>query len=245
MPAQTITLEILTATLSRSAVKTLITEGRDDFELFRHINDKVGFSDCLPAGNKAAVLGLCERHNEHSCPRLAYLVDSDLWVLQGVPYEVTRLPNLVLTDGYSIENDLIRDADPERFIYQADISDYYAQLGLIIKWFAAGATARSLGYSFDFDKRISHICEGRSHCFTLEAQADVLRHPPSQDLVDEITSDYKRLLRGKTWQSLISRYLNYNGRAIMHNPKAILESGLHSGGVYSTILLTKIRSFLV
>jgi hypothetical protein len=222
----------------------LVTEGSDDYTLFRHLNDDLGFGDCLPAGNKDAVLKLCADHAAHSCPRIAYLVDRDLWSVNGLPKHVASLPNLIITDGYSIENDLLRDHDPERLIYDIDRSYYDAQLELLIKWFAAGITARGMGREFDFDRKISYVCAERAKTYTLEAQADVLSHNPPQALIDDIRADYPRLLRGKTWLSLLSRFLNYNGRAVHHNPKAMLEAGLRSRGQHSTALLHSLRTAL-
>ena len=49
------------AALSKSDLITLVTEGRDDYSIFRNLQDAVGFGQCLSVGGRRNVLGLHER----------------------------------------------------------------------------------------------------------------------------------------------------------------------------------------
>lgn len=245
MPPPHYDINELKSVLIRSDKSTLITEGRTDYTLFRSLSSLIGQVDCLPAGNKHAVLAVNQDHLSYGTSKIACLVDSDLWVIDGVPELYQNRPNLVMTDGYSIENDLLRDINAEDLILQNDLANYHRDLALFCQWFCAGVIARRDGFDFDFNQKASYISQTGSGTLTLSAQADVVKFLPPASLIDQVLRNHQKLLRGKTWLSLLSRYLNYQGRPICHNPMALLELGLKSRGYYSSTLIGNLEAYFL
>lgn len=202
----------------------------------------MGFGDLLPVGGKANVLALREEAGSFTCPRVAFLVDRDLWTLSGTP-DVYVVDNLIITDGYSIENDLLRDCNAENLLDDGQLEDYHEDLKLIISWYASGVTARLQGVGFDFDRSLDKILSRAEHALTPEASIDLAMFEPDPALVEQISSDHQRFLRGKTWLKLLARYLTARGR-IQHSTTALLDMGLKSGGTYSSALIDKLRDQL-
>lgn len=233
------TFEEIRSLLQRSDLTTLVTEGRDDYSLFRGIRNRVGTGDLLPAGGKQSVLLLRNESHTFSCPKISFLVDRDTWLFSGVPNGVAG-DDLIITDGYSIENDMLRDINPEALLDEDQIEYYKNDLTIVIRWYCSGVKARLSGATFDFDKPISFIIDPFGG-FTPEAQIDMALWPAEEELIEQVSADYKRLLRGKTWLKLLSRYLCANDRPIQHSPKSLLEIGMRSNGENSTRLISAIR----
>lgn len=239
MPVPMYTLEELRHTLQHSAIPSLITEGRTDYTLMRSVAATCG-GDCLPAGNKAAVIVVADDPNLFARPQTAFLVDADFWSLDGSPGNRVAQENLIITEGYSIENDLLRDADVEQYLDQNECGPYQRDIDAIVRWFSAGIVARREGMLFDFEQRINTLLGENPGELTPNALAAISHYAPSQDLVDQIRGDYRRILRGKTWSQVLNRYLCANGRLIQHPPLSLMDKGIRSDGPFATRLRTAI-----
>ena len=111
MPKIFPTVDETIETLKRSNIPTLITEGRDDYIVFRRLEDKlVGGVSVLPVGGRDNVIQVFRRRAEVGHDRIAFVIDRDLWCFTPVPNELLD-ERVIVTNGYSIENDVFRDAD--------------------------------------------------------------------------------------------------------------------------------------
>jgi hypothetical protein len=243
MPVPRYTHDELRSALERSEIPSLITEGRNDYAVMRHLAQNVG-GDCLPAGNKDGVLRISDDPIVGTRPRTAFLVDADLWAVRGAPPERLAHPRLVITDGYSIENDLLRDANVEGLLDGDELGPYAEDIRHACSWFAAGVVAREGGVGFDFNVGVNSILLPDAGGLTAAAQLTVDTYTPPEDLIDEIAANHQRLLRGKTWLSVLNRYFCATGRLVQHPPLSLLAIGMRSGGLQSTRLKEELAALL-
>jgi hypothetical protein len=234
--------EELDAFLMRSVLPSLITEGSDDYSLMRNFAAKIG-GDCLPVGGKQNVLQAAQRDAVAPRSRTAFVVDRDLWLLQGVPNWIEERP-VVITDGYSIENDVLRDANAEALLDHDELPKYQDDIEQVCRWFASGATARLLGLDFDFERKINRVLVPGTSDLTEEAQQEIVQTPPDAAVLRTIVEDYPRFLRGKTWLRVLSRHVCAQDRHVQHAPVTILTMGMRSGREHSTQLISDVENFL-
>lgn len=219
----TMTTDELFATLSRSSLPTVVLEGKDDLIVFRDLESK--FADIqlsvLPVGGRKAVLDLFERYPELAPKKaVAFIADQDFWVVTGVPagYQSERL---LLTTGYSIENDVFVDGDLKRFLSKEEAEKFTKELVVFVRWYAL-AFSRFLkdpGKRFDFHP--NHILDNEAEREKLLALDAGEIYPA--DLQKQILEDYGRLLRGKSLMALLMRQLAHQKRTVRHHSKALTE----------------------
>lgn len=234
-----ITVDEMIATLKRSSLPTLVTEGGDDVIVFRGAEvdfSSVGLS-ILPVGGRDKLLQIFCRRDELEHITIAFIADRDVWVYDKVPPEFVS-ENLVLTDGYSVENDLYRDGNLENLLTNDEVGRFRAELSAFIKWYAL-AVARVLdGRGGKIRVHPNHLLDNN------ERLKDELKLQEGEaypdDLKSKIDSDYKKYLRGKSLMPLIMRQLSYPGRSVRHNHRSIMEivacnRGLLIGAIYDQL----------
>ena len=240
MPVPRYSVEELEALLERSSLPSLVTEGSDDYSLMRHLATDVG-GDCLPVGGKRNVIKAVESPALAGRPKTGFMVDRDLWLFSDVPAHLEGLP-LVITDGYSIENDLLRDADAESLLDPAEQGPYEQDLDGVCEWFAAGVTGRLAGEDLDLNIKVSKLVDDDG--LTDEARALIDQFPPDPELSAMIRGNYPKLLRGKTWLGTICRHISAQGRLVQHSPLSVLTYGMRSGKEHSANLIDQIDVLL-
>src|SRR5258708_3282019 len=127
-----LTIDEILATLKHSSLPTVIIEGRDDAIVFRRLEviyGEAGLS-IFAVGGRSALLATFARRDEVGKNDIAFIADRDAWVLCGVPSQC-KAGCLIPTEGYSIENDVIRDGRletlmtaPERATYLRELSEF-------------------------------------------------------------------------------------------------------------------------
>ena len=78
-------------------------------------------------------LSLYARRKEFAHLPVAFVADRDLWLFSGIPSDY---PEIIWTEGYSIENDLYAGADLEKVLNANDVDEHRQVLDSIIEWFA-------------------------------------------------------------------------------------------------------------
>lgn len=98
----------LRAQLKKNTLPTLLIEGKTDLKVLRSVLRRQGSADFAlqPCGGRNEVLELYRDRASFPAGTVAFLADRDFWVVEGVPEEYA---DLVLTKGYSIENELYAD----------------------------------------------------------------------------------------------------------------------------------------
>lgn len=217
-----LTVEETIAALNRSALPTVIVEGDNDIVVLRRLEVDFAGLSVLPAGGRDAVLELFRRRSEiTNSAAKAFVADRDCWVFAGVPVEF-QSQVLILTDGYSLENDIISDGNLEALLMPGEIPIFKEELSIVIKCFVVGL-ARILDgrpgvISFHPNQMLDHV-DQREAALSLSAGETFPEH-----LCLQVTAEYRRLLRGKTLLQTLVRQLARPGRAAKHHTHALMET---------------------
>jgi hypothetical protein len=190
-----ITVDEIIATLKRSSLPTLVTEGGDDVIVFRGAEvdfASIGLS-ILPVGGRDKLLQIFCRRSELEHINIAFVADRDVWVYNEVPQEFVS-EKLVLTDGYSVENDLYRDGNLENLLTNDEAGRFRAELAAFIKWYAL-AVARVLdGRGGKIRIHPNHLLDSNERLSSESELQEGEAYP--DELKAKIENDYKRYLRG-------------------------------------------------
>ena len=116
-------------------IPTVIVEGENDIPIYRRIEKYIGVQDAdvIQVGGRNNLLSLYERRKEFAHLPVAFIADRDLWLFSGIPPDY---PDIIWTEGYSIENDLYAGATLEDLLNANDVSEHRQVLDSIIEWFA-------------------------------------------------------------------------------------------------------------
>jgi hypothetical protein len=232
-----ISVDEIVGTLQRSSLPSIVVEGSDDMIVYRRIEERLSSidADVLPALGRDKLLKVFERRSELPCTaRVVFIADKDTWVYGGVPAEYCD-QMLVLTDGYSIENDLYRDGKLESLLLEEERQVFERELKDFVSWYAIALSRHFIDKNESIKLHPHHVLD--SNCFSSLVS---LRHGECapQALFDKIRSDYPRLLRGKSLLDLLVRQTTSPKRKPSHNSLALLELAAVNPGP----LLQKIES---
>ncbi|AOX19394.1 DUF4435 domain-containing protein [Kozakia baliensis] len=219
-----LTLDDIIATLKHSSLPNIVVEGSDDIVIYRRMEDFLSedFVSVLPVYGRKNVLQIFKRKSEFKdSANVAFIADRDDWVYSEIPEEFVD-ENLIFTNGYSIENDAIRDGDFCRLMSPEEKSRFDVELDLILKWFAAAMQK----FLDDEPIRISSHPEEllKNPNFKLSIDKILENDEAARILLDRLRADPFGLLRGKTLLAVIMRQLSYAGRAARHNHLALLDA---------------------
>lgn len=229
-------------TLQRSSLPTVVTEGYEDYFAFRRMEAalaslKISF---LPAGGKCAVLEVYRRRAEFADLRTAFVVDRDLWLFAGTPAEFDQA-ELIQTDGCSLENDLYRDGQLERFLYGEEVAKFAIDCRAICEWYSFAVRSHLSGRptTLDFHPNVLLLGPG-----TLNPKVLTQCHytGPCAILFPQISANYARDLRGKTLLQLLTKHLAYPGRPAKHSSRALMEYASTVQGRYMQTISEKLSA---
>jgi Protein of unknown function (DUF4435) len=231
------------ATLKHSSLATIIVEGINDIHYLRQIEKVIPGISILPVGGKSRVLDLRKRIGEFGNIRTAFLIDKDSWVIDGVPFEIQSDPLIVTTDGYSIENDILRDSNIVANLTALEETEYCNDINRICHWFCAAILEKKANPEFTFEVPVSRIlCKENGH--TEEAKSIISQHTPDAIFIESMVTDHQKKLRGKTWQKLLTHYLDCNNRTPKIVVSAVMAHSMSQGGRFVTSLFTSIQKAL-
>ena len=178
-------VELALRTLKRSELPTLIVEGVHDKAIYRWIERFLDAPkiDLLPVDGKDILLGVYERRSEFdSRLPVAFMADLDKWIFDKFDIVSRKYKDIVWTTGYSLENDLYSDGDPETaYITSSKKDEHKRALEEAIEIFAHDvATWAAHGGSPD-DKDV-------------------------KEYVEDIKAEYKLRLRGKNLFGVLLKF---------------------------------------
>lgn len=238
---QKLTEDDIIATLSHSKLPTVLTEGRTDYTVFqqieRNLSDlKVSF---LPIGGKQKVLNIFNRRAEHGRTDILYIVDKDLWLYTNPPAQYES-NSIITTDGYSIENDVIRDGPILSLMSALERSAFFAELGDLTTWFAIQIDRHFKNQDVELKTHSNEILA----CKLYEQGLDDC----DPDLLDGFANysdeDSLKYVRGKNIFDLALRQLSKKGRISKYSRENLYEIGGVSGTPYLERLETLVRQEL-
>lgn len=217
------TVDELFELLKRTGLPTVLVEGKDDIIFYRRVEEglsELGL-DILPAGNKHAVLQLRDKLYDQPIKKtIIFIVDNDLWVHSGQEIGDARL---LTTEGYSIENDIFLDGELWNLLDKNEQSKFEAELKRFIRWYALAVSRQLRGLACEFRAHPTKILEDPEF---YEQQLRLLDDEAYPDeLYREISSNYQKLLRGKSLFGLLLRQLSGAHRKTKFGAHQLLEIG--------------------
>ncbi|RSK37218.1 DUF4435 domain-containing protein [Hymenobacter metallilatus] len=234
---KSLTEEELVQTLVRSALPTVIIEGKDDAVIYRWMEEEegVGRLNFLSCGGRDMVLKLYDRRSEFSHIKTAFVADLDAYLYTGVPIEYS---DIVWTNGYSIENDLYYGRGIESMLNANERIAFCTSINNFIKY-----------YGFEFENCINeNECCFRyhpnqilddNHALEVGFLTKVGYINPNAGTVNHILSSYDTMIRGKTLFALILRHLSGSDRSIKYSKWNLLEICFR---VYRSVMIDDIRN---
>lgn len=229
-------------TLKHSFIPTVITEGADDYSVFRRIEEKfvsIGLS-LMPVGGKQNVLEIFKHRHEFAHIQTAFIVDQDTWLFSGIPSEFQN-PAIIVTDGYSIENDLYRDGDMESLLLACEKNNFHRDLAELARWFSYAVRKFIDGHDSVLDYHPDRVVDSSGQLLS-DLNARCGYNGPCPVLFPTVIANYKAQLRGKTLLGLLVRYLSASGRGIKHSRKSLMEAASVRNGPYMTRINEQIDS---
>lgn len=216
------------STLRRSSLPTLIIEGDTDAIVFRPLEEllfEMGVS-VMPVGGRTCLLEVLRRLDGEAGPWI-FFADKDLWVLSGVPAEF-NVDRLILTSGYSIENDIYLDGNLEQYLSRVEREAFKEELDEFVRWFAIAAARALKGTPEELGWHPNAILDDAAKKAELSALGEDEEDP--RDLYNCIMSNYASCLRGKSLLALLIRHLSYSGRPVRHRVDALIDIVAHNRG---------------
>ena len=186
------TIEEFFATLKHSASPTIVVEGKDDTTFYQDIERQLGSElDFLPVGGRTVLLELFKRRHNIKIP-VVFVADRDMWVFGRRP---NGLGDLVLTKGFSIENDMF---DENRFLKELTPSgkEYFTKMKApLSEWFAYQVEQKRKTGECCLRCSINELVDADYHLVPSVAN---FKFTPSKRLVSFIEKNCWVKFRGKT-----------------------------------------------
>ncbi len=222
----------LVGIIRHSRTPTLVVEGRDDAFIYRSVVDSMADNgvNILVAGGRLNLLAIYEKLREFVDVPVAFAADREMWVFADAPadenmWEFPEVPeeyaDLVLSHGYSVENDLW--AGNEEYFYRRrprpdwlgppywlesdDYERYRRMIDSLIRWFAFEVEEFLAGRPVRMVSLREIIAPD-----TVDLEPEFLERrrfrQPNPELIQVIRDDYSLKLPGRLLFSVLIRCLN-------------------------------------
>lgn len=239
-----ISADEIVATLLKSRIPTVLTEGNDDVIVFRRLEqdhqDK--FLSMLPVGGRTKLLDVylkLKKIGKHK--EFLYICDRDLWVFTGIPDEY-KCDRIIFTDGYSIENDVFQDGELHTLLTATEASSFESNLRRFCDWFALNVDNICSGKAGELKVHPQNVFNDSSVAATVSAAKE--GGLEKKKCYCEISKNPYRFLRGKSLMALLCMFLNKSGRKPRHNSLALLEIVSRKPGDRLGSIFEKVRASL-
>ena len=213
---------VLVGMLHNSQLPTVIVEGKDDHQIYQWVERCAGSqkANVLSVGGRETLLAVYKRRNEFAHLPVAFVADRDLWLFSGIPSDY---PDVIWTEGYSIENDLYADANLENLLDADEVEEHQQVLDAIIEWFAFEIEE----HLADREARVATHCNqvvppGKTEMDQGFRNSRGFRSP-NQTLHQRIKDVYQLQLRGKTLFQVLVRFLSAANRRPKHSTSGLYE----------------------
>lgn len=188
-------------------IPTVIVEGKNDIPIYRRIERYIGVqnADVIQVGGRNNLLSLYKKRKKFAQLPVAFVADRDLWLFSGISQDY---PDIIWTEGYSIENDLYVGADLEKVLNANDVDEHRQVLDSIIEWFAFEVEEDLAGREAQVATGCNKVVPlGQTEMDQGFRQCRGFR-PPDQKLHRQIKGAYQFQLRGRLLFEMLIRFLN-------------------------------------
>ncbi len=207
-----LSVDEIISTIKHSGLSTVFVEGVDDMFVFNRIEQQLGTlkASFLACGDKSTLLEVFKRRGELSNVPVCFVTDQDMWLFSGTP---EGFADLILTSGYSIENDLYSDADIEKILDGDEKRDHAILIAEVCRWFAFEVAKCKKGQEFRTDPNLNRLVPLPGlKCCPIYLSTLGFTEPP-EELQKMILREYKLSLRGKLLYEIIVRFTHAPVRA--------------------------------
>ena len=119
--------------VKRTDKLTLVVEGKTDSRIVREMADFVGEAGLvLKCDGRPAVLEVFNEVSRLGLRHCIVMADSDLYIFSGHP---PGLSDIIFTEGYSIENDIIMSVNIEKLLKSHELSTYKTAVSAFMVWY--------------------------------------------------------------------------------------------------------------
>lgn len=133
------------------------------------------------------------------------------------------LAGMLFTTGSSIENDLYAGSDIESLLEAAERNQHSILLRLVCRWFAFEILEFRSGREARVDRHINHFVDFKAMDLVPTFCSKRGYAEPDVALVDNLLSNYRLHLRGKTLLQALVHYLSDSRRTPKYSYAAIVE----------------------
>ena len=213
---------VLVGMLHNSHLPTVIVEGKDDHQIYQWVERYAGSqkANVLPVGGRETLLAVYKRRNEFAHLPVAFVADRDLWLFSGIPRDY---PDIIWTEGYSIENDLYADADLENLLDANEVDEHRQVRDIIVEWFAFEVEEHLAGREARVATHPNRVVPPGETEMDQGFRTRRGFRPPNQILHHQIKGKYQLQLRGKTLFQVLVRFLSAANRASKHSIFGLYE----------------------
>jgi hypothetical protein len=222
MPTPKMTESEIISYLSKTSLPTLLVEGEDDAGIYRWLESQLGIftGSILICSGRNVLLSIYRRRSTFPHGKIAWLADLDVWRYSSPPVD---LVGVIFTTGYSIENDLYVGSDIESLLEPAERSRHAQLLGVVCRWFAFEILESQAGRAALMATHINRVVDFSAMDISVEFRTFRNFTEPEAALVNQLVSNYKLQLRGKTLLQVLVNYLSDSSRNPKYSYGAIIE----------------------
>lgn len=186
------TIEEMFSTLKHSSSPTIVVEGKDDTTFYqdieRQFKNELNF---MPVGGRSILLSLYKQRSKLKIP-VVFIADRDMWVFGRRP---NGLSELVLTKGFSIENDMLDERQFVKGLTAAGMEYFTKMKPPLAEWFAYQVEQKRRKKPFCLKCSINELVDTSYHLVPSVAQ---MKYSPNKRLVSSIAKNCWVKFRGKT-----------------------------------------------
>lgn len=207
MPNAQFTTEELIQVLRRSSLPTVLVEGRCDMSVYRWLEiwDNACQVDVLPCGGRTNLLKIYERRTEFCHIPCVFVADRDMWIFSNVP---TEYGDVVFTNGYSIENDLMAGCKLfQRLFSEEEKAKFAALCDVLSQWFAFEVERFLANESYEVNLHLNVLIPLGTTTIDVNALHPRVFRTPNSRLVSSIRKAFHVKFRGKNLVDLYYRFL--------------------------------------
>lgn len=232
------TVEDALSLLRNSSLPTVLTEGTDDYRILRKIEKNLsGLGvDFLPLGGRNTVLKVWERLPQERRKNTLALVDLDTWIYFGIP-SIYQDDSILVTNGYSIENDLALDFDIQSLFNEQEKTLFLEDLKIISGHHAKAIESARKIEPFELSHHARELLN--KGCVFNTLNVDEI------ETANILQTYYKQALRGKTLFQLYVKQLNSKKRRAKFGYNEIYELSAANFGQIMQNLENNIRLFFI
>jgi hypothetical protein len=226
------------ALLNRTLLPTILVEGSDDSAVYRYLESKINIEnvDILNCGGRDMLIKLFKRRKDFQGAKVVFVADQDMWFFVGIPEEYKD--DIVFTDGYSLENDLYLKTIFESLLDINEAQSFQNLIEELSEWFAFEVNRHiETGNSF-CDFHINQICP--KNVLSEQFKVEIGFVDPPIHLIQAISQDYTRALRGKNLFQALLRFLSHSKRLSKYSRTNLLELGARIENPRVTVLVDTI-----